>query len=128
MHRFYQRAQGACGNESGLRMKHVSEIDTPAAIPEIHSASIVGQTISRNLMVLHVLPDGSGILVPRQFSGNVGEFLCDPALRYRISAAVVEELRPLMGALTEFRNGQRGGWRDMGLPSPSPGEYWLFIQ
>jgi hypothetical protein len=77
-------------------------------------------------MVLHVKPDGAE-LIPRRV---VGEFLTSD--RYPVPADIVEKLRSQMAPVTEFGNppgaGWKFGWREMDLPSPAPGEYWLFVQ
>jgi hypothetical protein len=96
------------------------------------TARQVGELISEKVMVLHVKPD-SAELVPRQCNG---EFFTHE--RYAVPLTVVEELRPQMAVITEFgypppeerkrSGGWKSGWREMGLESPAPGEYWLFVQ
>lgn len=98
------------------------------------TAAQVSKLISEKVMVLHVKPD-SAELIPRKIGGK---FLTEN--RYVVPLSVVEQLRPQMAVITELGYpppkerkikigaGWKVGWREMGLESPAPGEYWLFIQ
>lgn len=74
-------------------------------------------------MVLYVGPDGAELRPRKDIDAKFGSTEC-----FSVPANVLEELRPLMSPLTERRFNYKTGWREIGLPDPSPGEYWLFTQ
>lgn len=91
-------------------------------------ALIVEELISQYRMVLHVKRDHAE-LIPRKSNGRFADGVTGDE-RFPVSMLVVEDLAisRRMAPLTKNRIAYKDGWREMGLPSPAPGEYWLFVQ